>query len=218
MSPHRTPSLEARRMGRELLILCQKQADSAGKNTISAINLINAGAHIEESNEGGTCLIYAAFQGHDAIVDALLRAGANKNARDIVEATPLISAACGKSPGSAKLLIAAGADLDAQDKDKKTALINAVLRDQEDILAQLLAAGAATDIRDFLGRTAADIAEKRGKKHFLEMIREEEQRRGTDNEAREAFRRAIDRGMPSDDSLTPPRKIRITQPQKRGKG
>jgi hypothetical protein len=95
-----------------------------------------------------TPLMLAAAQGHRAIVDLLLKAGATINAQDSNGATPLILAALNNQNAVALLLVERAALLDIQDKDKKTALIHASQKGYEKIVKILIEAGANIFIQD----------------------------------------------------------------------
>lgn len=64
----------------------------------------------------------AAFGGHQADVERLLRTGTDVNLRDARERTPLHMAAKGGHRRIAALLLKQGADINAQDQDKSTPL------------------------------------------------------------------------------------------------
>lgn len=106
------------------------------------------------------CLIFggcAQHGAHDQLTDSLFRAvregntdmvksllsapGANVNARDDRDSTPLLEAARYGHNDIARVLIAAGADLKAKDKDGKTALMLAVQGNHDEVVRVLRQAG-----------------------------------------------------------------------------
>ncbi len=93
----------------------------------------------------------------DAVMRALIGAGANVNETDIAGSTPLHFAASGNDLALARLLIARGADLDAQDNDGQTPLHRATKTDAgSDMARLLLAAGADPGVIDHQGRLASE--------------------------------------------------------------
>lgn len=131
---------------------------------------------------GQTALAYAVHRGRPAIVEALLKAGANPHAPGRFGGSPLFFAV---EPDSAELLIAAGAEVDARDESRSTPLLSALGRQKPEVAkvllrhkadvrltdvrgittlqqaarfstelsSQLLEAGAPLDASDFVGRT-----------------------------------------------------------------
>jgi ankyrin repeat protein len=100
----------------------------------------------------------AAFNKHAACVSALLAAGADPDARTIVDSTPL-HFPVGGCPDSVAALLAAGASPSAANKYRGTPAHLAALHNHAPVLRQLLAADpAATLLRDSDGRTPLQVA------------------------------------------------------------
>lgn len=117
------------------------------------------------TKEGHTQLHVAAAQRSKSavtIVELLLRAGADPNARTPDELTPLMLVA---TPEATERLLAAGADVNAMTSQHATALAYAVLRDEPVIARLLLNAKADAKIRiaadhpnqQLAGKTAREI-------------------------------------------------------------
>jgi ankyrin repeat protein len=75
---------------------------------------------------GMTAVLYAAREGHSAMVELLLDAGADINGTEANQITPLLMAISNDRMDTAALLIARGADLDAQDWYGRSPLWSAV--------------------------------------------------------------------------------------------
>lgn len=103
--------------------------------------LIDAGADInaEMGGAGYTPLMLTALSGSGGAADALIRAGAEVNARNSAGVTALMIAAAQDSTAVAETLIRAGADTEVQTDDGRTALSIARERDSEGVLPLLQA-------------------------------------------------------------------------------
>ena len=111
---------------------------------------------------GGAAVNAAAGNGHGDILDALLEAGADKDARDEKGGTPLQHAAYfGRLP-MVKTLVAARADVNIADKEGSTALHVASWKGHEEVVDALLDAGAEKDVRDDTGQTPLSSAAEVG--------------------------------------------------------
>jgi ankyrin repeat protein len=130
-----------------------------------------------ELRKGQTPLMWAVAQSHPAMVDLLIGAGAEVEARSTVNEwermvtaeprqknlmsggfTPLLYAARQGCLDCAKSLIAAGAAVDLMDPDGVTPLISALLNAHFDTAKYLLQAGANVNKWDFWGRTPLYLA------------------------------------------------------------
>lgn len=92
------------------------------------------------------------------IVKLLIAAGANVNAKDDVDRTPIMYAAAGEFTEIVKLLIAAKADVNIQHRGGGTALIEAVVAGNPDIVRLLIAAGADVNKKNKFNETALSTA------------------------------------------------------------
>jgi ankyrin repeat protein len=95
-------------------------------------------------------------------VRALLAAGADPNAGNRADLTPLL-AAVRSSAGldTVRLLLSAGADPNFRGPGGETALMTAVVWAKTDLVCELLAAGANPEARDETGMTALMLAERK---------------------------------------------------------
>ena len=140
---------------------CKKEPEAAkppiiiaAKNCdIPAVNdFIAGGAQIETKDEdGNTLLKYAIEAKCEKLIDLLLTAGADANARSIYERTPFLAAAETGPISLVKRLIALGADAQAKDKFGATALFYA---DDAAMTKILVEAGADVNAKDYDGFTA----------------------------------------------------------------
>ena len=89
-------------------------------------------------------LLFAAREGHEAVVSALLSAGADKNAVRQNGAAPLYIAAENGHEAVVSALLAAGADKNAAMHDGRTPLFAAAEKGHVAVVSALLAAGART--------------------------------------------------------------------------
>ena len=98
----------------------------------------------------------------DEEVNAWIKAGANVNARDSFEKTPLMHAASfNENPAVIEALIKAGAKVNAKNDFGKTALMYAAWFNRNPaVIEALIKAGADVKVRDKKGKTAFDYAEE----------------------------------------------------------
>jgi len=127
-------------------------SDAAAKGDIVKVqNLLKKGNNVSDKDKYkpyATALHWAARDGHIEVVKTLLAAGADVNARDFYEETPLYYAIDGKSTNSleiAKLLIDKGADVNAHDDSDQTPLESSIYVNSEtgyEIAKLLIAKGS----------------------------------------------------------------------------
>ena len=108
--------------------------------------------------------------GHVGVVNALLDAGANVNAKEesaLSSWTPLQYAARWGHVGVVEVLLRAGANVEAEERDSPPILL-AVFSSEMAVVKALLNAGARVNARDFSGRTPLYAAARRG---HIEMVK-----------------------------------------------
>ena len=98
----------------------------------------------------------------------LLAAGADVNAKDELDATPLMLA---ETAEQTKLLINAGADVNAKDIYGRTALMYAVDRGSIEQIKLLIDAGADVNAKDKYDYTALMYAEANKKQELIELLK-----------------------------------------------
>jgi ankyrin repeat protein len=107
-------------------------------------------------------LLAAAKQGDVGQIRAQLQSGADVNARDGGQRTPLLHAVRGAHLPAVRALIEAGAGLDERDPEGRTALMEAARRKEAMPAMDLVAAGADVNIADRDGWTALMFAAREG--------------------------------------------------------
>lgn len=144
----RTELFEAARLGR----------------TEEVQRLLMAGADVNRAAPyGGTPLATAAYNGHTACVNALLRAkGIDVNKADKNGETPLNLAVFQGHTDCMTALIRAGADVNKGEKNGITPLIQAAFRGRADDMLALLKAGANANQTAKVGMTPLHVAAQQG--------------------------------------------------------
>jgi len=118
---------------------------------------------------GNTPLLYAASFGSVEAVRALVAAGADVNAKNGFDLTPLIGAATNLE--KARILVAKGADVNARTKQGRTALMIAAACDGcSEVVKLLLAKGADAKVKDTGGATALAMAADAGDNDSLRLL------------------------------------------------
>jgi len=133
--------------------------------------LVQQGIYIETRDlDKYTPLIEAAANGLSKTVQALLAAGANKEAQNVNCDTALIKAAAHNHTKIVQALLAAGANIEARGIEGTTALIWAATHGYTEVAQVLLAAGANIEARDDLGSTALMLAASNGHAETLQAL------------------------------------------------
>lgn len=120
---------------------------------------------------GNSALHMAAKQGHDATTAVLLLAGADKEARNSYQQTPLKVAVEAGKLGTCQTLVGKGAQIESA-SDTKTVLHSAASYGHETIARFLIQQGATVDRKDENGQTALDIACDCGHKEVARVLLE----------------------------------------------
>jgi ankyrin repeat protein len=129
---------------------------------------INRGADVNARDEyGRTPLMFAAEENDNlAVVNALLKAGADVNAKDIPATTAsytmtalMYAAKSNANPAIISALCTGGADVNAESFGMTPLMWAAYLNGNPDVTMALLKAGANAKAKDNDGRTAFDYAQ-----------------------------------------------------------
>jgi hypothetical protein len=137
-------------MEHPLAAACQDENIDEVKNLIARGAEVNA----KEKYRGITPLFIAVENGDKAIVETLIRFGADVNARDSEGRTPLMLLDDDAEDGLVELLVRNGANLDLTDNEGNTALILAADGRESKTVKALIAAGARVNIQNKEGETA----------------------------------------------------------------
>ncbi|MBE3043181.1 ankyrin repeat domain-containing protein [Candidatus Bathyarchaeota archaeon] len=145
--------------------------------------LVNLGADIELVGRHGSTLLYrAASDGLEAMVDLLVRLGADKDAScGALGQTPLHHAAQNGQVAIVKLLVGLGADKEARGKNGETPLQLAIEYEKEAIVELLLLRGADKEARARDGRTPLHYAAQGWQERVVALLVDH----GADKEARD---------------------------------
>jgi ankyrin repeat protein len=112
---------------------------------------VKANPEAETRVDKVTPLILAARNGSGAMIEALLKAGADPSKAASTGATPLMSAATSGDVGAVKALLDGGADLNAREKTNgQTALMFAAWEDRADVIRLLVSRGAHPGLSSFV--------------------------------------------------------------------
>ncbi len=130
-------------------ILTKSLQEAAKDGDIEQVKkLIAQGADIDEKGKYGRNALHAAccYKGRSAIIRLLIDHGANVNARDVAESTPLHFAARYADKQTVELLLTKGADVNAKNKKKgRTPLFEAMtspIAGRKEVVELLVAKGA----------------------------------------------------------------------------
>jgi hypothetical protein len=139
-------------------------------NVERARQLISEGADVNARDSSGLPPLYlAVVRGHQAIVDVLIRNGADVNVD--VGTTPLYAAVREGHVAVASMLIANGAEVDVQDERDMTPLHWAVAKNNIALVRLLIASGADLNRRAMGGTTPLGRAVKGGYDDIAELLK-----------------------------------------------
>jgi ankyrin repeat protein len=120
--------------------------------------LLDNGADINTRSRGGGTWLHSAALVDYHKAEMLLRHGADPNARDDDDETPLFAAQQARRADIAELLLKNGADVNAQGNNGWTPLHGAVVGGSYNVAQVLLRHGADTELRDKKGDTPLIVA------------------------------------------------------------
>jgi len=151
------------------LIAAVRSRDSA-----KALELLAAQPRVdvnERSADGTTALHWAIYNNDAALVDRLLAAGANPNARNDYNATPLVEAAVVGNPEVIGKLLTAHADVESANADGQTALMVIARSNNVEAAKRLLKAGANVNAREtWRGQTALMWAAAQSQPEMVRLL------------------------------------------------
>lgn len=151
------------------LIAAVRARDSA-----KALELLAAQPRIDvnqRSADGTTALHWAVYNNEVALVDRLLAAGANPNARNDYNSTPLVEAAVVGNPEVIGKLLKAGADVESANADGQTALMVIARSSNVEAAKLLLKAGANVNAREtWRGQTALMWAAAQSQPQMVRLL------------------------------------------------
>ena len=141
--------------------------------TVRKLVTANSGAVNSFAADGFYPLGLAAFFGHRAIVEFLLKNGADVKtaARNAQKVTALHGAVARRDVEIVKMLLEAGADPNARQERGFVPLHDAAANGHAGLVDLLLKHGACADARADDGKTAGDMAADRGHKELAEKLR-----------------------------------------------
>jgi ankyrin repeat protein len=121
-----------------------------GSDAATRLLLENGASQHVRNKEGQTPLHLASQMNSSDIIGSLLKMGADVDARDNNDMTPLLSAleAFGGNDAAVQLLLVHGADVRVRNKEGRTPLHSASCYDHPNIVELLLKSGADVDARD----------------------------------------------------------------------
>ncbi|MEM9543606.1 MAG: protein kinase [Cyanobacteria bacterium P01_E01_bin.42] len=131
--------------------------------------LLDRGINAESAQTPGrvTPLHIAAGKSTTELVDDLLRQGADPNARDEYNRSPLHWV---QSVAVARLLLNAGADVNAFSRDRGTPLHWAIAIDRLPLVQLFLEWGSQTDIQNDEGLTPLEFARQQGREEIVKVL------------------------------------------------
>jgi ankyrin len=151
------------------LVAAVRNRDSA-----KALELLAAQPRVDvnqHSLDGTTPLHWAVYNNDVALVERLLAAGANPNARNDYNSTPLVEAAVVGNPDVIRKLLKAGADVESPNADGQTALMVIARSNNVEAAKLLLKAGANVNAREtWRGQTALMWAAAQSQPEMVHLL------------------------------------------------
>ena len=148
-------------------------SSAAFDNNVALVrDLIQQGVDVNGTEDGFSALMMAASQGYDTIVQILIAAGANVDAKDAEGETALFKAAYWGKPEIIKLLLSAGANANNTNTSGTTALMSTLVWNSADSVRVLLEAGADATAKNNEGYSVLAIARAERKRRIVEILQE----------------------------------------------
>ncbi|KAF7557074.1 hypothetical protein G7Z17_g893 [Cylindrodendrum hubeiense] len=143
--------------------------------------LIDKGADVNASTNGGLTLIHAIENRNEAIIQLLLERGANPNVKDLIGRSPLVLAAQRGSEAIFQLLLENGASPNARDDVGQPLLVFATVHGDVAMVQLLLDKDADPNARDNDGTSPLISATQKGSEAIVRLLLEN----GADPNARD---------------------------------
>ena len=129
--------------------------------------------YVNASRNGNPALLWASRNGHTEIVEMLINAGADVNAKNNDYTTALMDASTKRHTEVVRMLIDAGADVNAKNDFSNTALMIAsgyYRNDNPEIVRILIQGGADVNAKNDFGSTALMKASQEGHTEIVSML------------------------------------------------
>ncbi|KAJ4300024.1 hypothetical protein N0V90_005273 [Kalmusia sp. IMI 367209] len=147
------------------------QAAKGGNESAISDLLAVSGVDVDaEDSRGRTSLWWAAWHGHEAVVNLFLDMGADLEAKDEFGSTPLITAAKNGHEEVVRLLLNKDANLEAQDNNSSTPLSIAARKGDKEVVRLLLRRGANLEAKDEDGLTPLITAAWNGHEEVVRLL------------------------------------------------
>lgn len=144
---------------------------AADKNDVKTVAfLLRLGANPNIKYSGITLLHRAIGNEHVELAQALIKGGANVNAQDSRELTPIQIAIHKRNPLFTRLLLQAHANINVLDDDKDTLLHNAVRENKPEIAKLLIKSGAKINVKNNSDETPFQIAVRDNKLSMAKVL------------------------------------------------
>jgi ankyrin repeat protein len=132
---------------------------------------VELGGNVNVSDDKGyTPLIYAAYFGHEGLVDFLLNNGANACIKDKRGNTALMGAIFKGQVKIAFRLLKSECDVDQNNNANQTALMYATLFGRKQIAENLIAKGAKLEAQDANGNSAMSLAQDQFNQEMIALL------------------------------------------------
>ena len=172
--------------------------DSIVNGKMDIVTLFLEAGMSPNAKQGGiTALMEASRRGktHHEIAAALIKTGADVNAKDSFGVTPLLYAAISGSSETIRLMLKSGADVKVKDVDGRTALIETLTTENDlppETIEELIQAGSEVNVRIYGGMTPLMIAAAGNSRILRAIIRAGADLNAADDQGATALRWAKD--------------------------
>lgn len=145
---------------------------AAKENNIDLIKeYTKYGGNLDIKNDKGyTPLIFAAYYGHESMVNLLLESGANSCLKDNRGNTALMGAIFKGHLKISYTLLKSDCEVDTKNKSAQTALMYASLFGRKKIVKSLLQKGASSNLKDANGVSAIDLAKQQHNNQMSQLL------------------------------------------------